>query len=129
MGNTGAGMSTLANALVLGEKAIHENNDDDSLKLAPGFAPIIIDDIEMFKIGHGVVSQTETPGYCVLKGIDENKEEVYLIDCPGFNDSNRSKEYSNRTTVHNIIMHAKTVKFCMLFTADNFTSERGKGVV
>lgn len=127
IGNTGAGKSTLVNAIVKGEDAIYEDEDTGRLLLTDPDDPIIVNGRVMFKIGHEANSCTETPGYCELPGKDG--ESVWLVDCPGLNDTNATKEYSNRTAVHSICQKAKTVKICVLMTGGMYEGNRGSDVV
>ena len=84
MGLTGAGKSTLMNAIYSGihEICLDEEHGYDTKQ------PIVIDGMPMFKIGHSAESCTEMPGYVPL----ENK---ILIDAPGLGDANALKEYPN----------------------------------
>ena len=87
LGSTGAGKSTLANALIKGPGNI-KLDDDGRL--------VQINDIEYsgdlcFRIGHKATSETKTPKYHPL----EEDESVYLVDGPGINDANANNEYAN----------------------------------
>lgn len=83
----------------------------------------------MFEIGHECKSMTETPGFCIYKGNDGEGQEVYLIDCPGLNDTDRTKEYSNRTIVHFIMQRANSLKLCILLTGAQFATDRAQPVL
>lgn len=44
----------------------------------------------MFTIGHKAISCTKTPGFYPLI-----KYTTYLVDCGGFNDTNKNNEFPN----------------------------------
>ena len=50
---------------------------------------------DVFKIGSDVKGCTERPGF--LK-----KNDIYFVDCPGFLENIKVKEYTNQTSVHMI---------------------------
>lgn len=70
IGKTGAGKSALINSIVLGEGAIVED-DQERLALSPHHQHIEVDGRKMFLIGHDAVAGTETPGYCMLRAVDQ----------------------------------------------------------
>lgn len=118
VGPTGAGKSTLCNALIQGVKYDDENDVYD----AP---PLIYDGRQMFKIGHETHSCTSTPGYYPL---DQEKEHnLFLVDCPGFGDSNEFLELPNQTMIHQIVANAKAVLICVVVKGCNIDSSRGAG--
>jgi predicted GTPase len=93
MGNTGAGKSTLAHALIkLSGLKKKENGRYEAEKM-------MHNNREVFTIGQEAIGCTGVPSFAPL---DEN-ESVFLVDCPGFGDSDESKEVPNMALVHQII--------------------------
>lgn len=85
VGPTGSGKSTIANAIMNGVVFDEDACTYRTLK------PIVHGGVEMFKIGDKVVSCTQSPGFCPI--VDDR--DTYLVDCPGFGDSNKFLELPN----------------------------------
>lgn len=89
MGQTGAGKSTIINAIVNGADSL-----DQRCGTYVGKTAIEYNDKTMFEIGDGAESKTQDPGFIPLEKSKKAKS-AYVCDCPGFNDSNRYQEYAN----------------------------------
>ena len=74
----------------------------------------------MYKIGHGATSSTGVPTVSQLRG-----SERYLIDCPGFGDSDIFKEFPNQTMIHHLLLNAKSVTICMVIKGSTIEASRG----
>lgn len=51
---------------------------------------------------------------------------MYFVDCPGFSDNNKNKEFPNRTIVHKIMREAKTVKICLVINYNELICRKGE---
>ena len=60
-----------------------------------------------------------------LGAADDN---LYLLDCPGFSDTNKHKEFPNVTSILNTMKHAKSLRVTLLVTWSGLDANRGQGV-
>ena len=118
MGPTGAGKSTLANAIIQPDKI--KFDDDTGNFNAP---PLNHKNRQMFEIGHGALSCTSLPGYFPL-GFD-----IYLVDCPGLGDSDKYAEYPNQTLVREIIKNAAEVIVAVVIKGASLEAARSEGLL
>lgn len=79
------------------------------------------DGFEVFSIGHEATGHTGVPGFFELE------PDLYLVDCPGFSDSNKYNELPNMTLVHKVIQKAKSVVFCFVVKGSTLQTSRGEG--
>lgn len=93
MGPTGSGKSTVANAFVQGVDRFLLKKSTGQLEV---MQPLISNGRQVFQIGHGSESCTEAPNFVAL----DQAGDLFLVDCPGFSDSNKYKELPNLTLVH-----------------------------
>ena len=75
VGSTGCGKSTLMNALIQGAENIYLNENMNILAKHK----LVYKDQVVFKIGQGVISCTQLPGFYPY-------QDIYFVDCPGLND-------------------------------------------
>lgn len=73
----------------------------------------------MFGIGHSATSCTATPSYYPLS------EDMYLVDCPGFGDSDTYKEFPNLTLVHQVIKYARSLIICFVVKTSTIEASAG----
>ena len=116
MGTTGAGKSTLANAMISGIDVM-EVTDEGYFKCTKD---LMYGGRHMFKIGDTSSSCTVMPGFYPFDS------STYLVDCPGLGDSNPHLEFPNQTLVHNVIKHANKVMFLIVLRGADLESERQK---
>ena len=88
IGPSGSGKSTLANALLQGSGKIEYDEDNGDYKVTN---ELHYDGRKMFAVTRRATSCTEVPGYYPLDG----KDDTFLVDCPGFGDSNQYLELPN----------------------------------
>lgn len=117
VGTTGAGKSTIANALIQGVEKMSVNDEE----MYEADWALVIDGRQMFEIGHTSTSCTDIPGYFPL----DDKQSVYLVDAAGFGDSNVYAEFPNQTLVHEVVKNARRVIFCLVIRASTVDSARG----
>lgn len=125
VGITGAGKSTLSNALINGIDSIELQEESETYTSKKD---IMIDGVHMFKIGSDVTSCTEIPGYSPF-GPTGIERETFLIDCPGFADSNQKKEYSNMTMIHDLLKKSNKITFNLVFKGADIEASRSKGTI
>ena len=118
MGPTGAGKSTVANAIIQPDKIALD--DATGLFTAP---PLEHEGRTMFKIGGDVTSCTALPGFYPLS------DDTYLVDCPGLGDSNEYLEFPNQTQVHQIISQASQVLIVVVVKGASLEAERAEGLL
>lgn len=63
--------------------------DDDGRMVVK--EPIMYNGSVMFETSDSASGQTSVPGFLPL----DKEKNIYVIDCPGFGDSCKSKEYPN----------------------------------
>lgn len=64
---------------------------------------------------------TQVPGFYPLN------DDVFLVDAPGFGDSNTYLEFPNQTLIHEVIKNANKVVICVVLKGSNIDSQRGSG--
>lgn len=105
VGQTGSGKSTIANSLISGSRFVHYDDEDGVYKAE---SDLMLEGRHMFQIGHSTKSCTQIPGYYPLS------DSLYLVDAPGFGDSNIFLEFPNLTLIHEVIKHANKVTICVV---------------
>lgn len=75
----------------------------------------------MFDISDKSMSCTQVPGYYPL----DSKEQIFLVDCPGFGDSNQFAEFPNQTLVHELIMNSRSTHICVVVRGTTIEAARG----
>ena len=66
--------------------------------------------------------QTATPGFYPIE-VDQKK--IFLVDCPGLNDNDKSRELGNQTAIQYILKKCKSLKLCVVISVENIDSSRG----
>ena len=116
LGPTGSGKSTVANSLIKGPQHLQQDIDTKVISAEPIKKE---NGEQVFSIGHSSTSHTSIPGFY------EIEEDLFLVDCPGFGDSDRYNELPNMTLVHKVIQSAKSVVFCFVVKGASIESKRG----
>ena len=119
MGQTGVGKSAFCRAMTHGVDSLIF--DDDEVLNSQG-PPVMSADREVFRIGHNVESCTECPEFF-------KKNNVYIVDCPGLEDSDPTKEFPNIDAIHQIMINAKSVQILLLFSKSQLEASRGAAFV
>jgi predicted GTPase len=109
-GTTGAGKSTIANALIKGHKNIKCVNGIYEVK-----EPTIFNGEVIFNIGHSVKSATKVPKYCLFNC---NNPDIFLVDGPGHNDTNVKQQYSNTTSIMTILNNSCCFSLLIIIDAN-----------
>lgn len=120
LGPTGSGKSTLANAMISGADTLL--HDEKTHQLSPT-VPLEYEGRALFGVGHEATSCTSIPSFHPL----DAKETTFLVDCPGFGDSDCFKELPNATLVHQVIKSASTVTICLVVKGASLQSSHGTG--
>ena len=128
IGNTGAGKSTLGNALCGCQFKLVSFNELGIAGL--GKAVVVkgrheggpVD--EIMQIGHSKQSMT-----CIPQIVKVNKKKYTLADCPGFLD-NRGPEINiaNAVNIREALRRAEGVKVVMLINYHSLLADRGRGL-
>lgn len=107
MGQTGVGKSLLCRALIQGADTIDIDDDD---QVVPMGGDLFYKDKKVFETSSGVSSCTSTPGFYKLDN------GVYVVDCPGMDDSDGTKEFPNMTAIRYILKVAKSYRILVLIS-------------
>lgn len=91
-GSTGAGKSTIVNALIHGSDKI---KFDEELSRYVTPEVLTYAGREMFKIGDSAASCTREPGFYPMKLSEDGSPSTYFVDCPGIGDANAFLELPN----------------------------------
>ena len=70
----------------------------------------------MFEVGHESFSCTKTPSFYPLDG---DVKETFLVDCPGFGDSDVFSEFPNMTLIRKVVSAAKQAIICFVIKASS----------
>lgn len=76
-----------------------------------------------FEIGNEMQSCTECPSFYPVE--DSQGRAVWLVDAPGFGDSNPDKEYANMSSLQHILRNAREVNIWTLATHVSTSGQRG----
>lgn len=118
VGPTGAGKSVQATALKGGKDAFKSDARENLIAKEP----IIYADRTMFEIGVSSVSCTKLPSFVPL---DADKQ-TYIVDCPGFLDSNEYDELPNMTLINYIVQKAASVLVLVNISGASIESDGSK---
>ena len=105
LGQTGVGKSSFCRALIQGAKTMEYNDED---QVVPTGGDLIHNGQKIFETSTGIKSCTSTPGFYRLTN------GVYIVDCPGLDDNDPTKEYPNMTAIKYILTIAKSFKILLL---------------
>ena len=115
MGQTGVGKSTFCRALIQGAKTI---DYDEEEQVVPKGDDLIYNGRKIFETSTGVESCTTTPGFFKMKN------GVYIVDCPGLDDNDPTKEYPNMTAIKYILSIAKSYRLMILVSKEQLEVQR-----
>lgn len=96
------------------------NDDDDNLITSASFE---FNGRRMFEMNDVNKEGTTVPGYYPI----EDNDEVYLVDCPGFDSSFMSTELVNFNKLKLIMNAASKILVCVVIKEDILQSDRGSG--
>ena len=69
-------------------------------------------------------SKTGKPNFQAI----DDEGSAYLVDCPGFFDTNKEVEYPNAYAIRQVILHAKSVKICIIIDCPTLEINRGADI-
>lgn len=116
LGQTGVGKSTFCRALIQGADTM--DYDDDEM-VVPTAGDLFYNGMKIFETSTGVKSCTSTPGFFKMNN------GVYIVDCPGLDDNDPTKEYPNMTAIRYILSIAKSYRLMILVSKGQLEEHRG----
>lgn len=72
------------------------------------------------------MSKTETPNFCLY----DERDNYYILDCPGLKDTNKEKEFANQNIVQKIMSEAADgLEIIFLMNYSAIDVKRGEGLI